>query len=66
MKYRVIVKQVIIEEREVQADSINELHDKLEDQGQFIGRCVKPAEITELVGMVFDEDGRSMGTANFN
>lgn len=65
-KYKIIVTQVIVEEREVDASSMKELNEKIEDQGQFIGRCVKPAFPRELSGKIYDEDGRLVQLAIFD
>jgi hypothetical protein len=56
-KYKIVVTQIMQEVREVEADSMAELQEKLEDQGEFIGRCVEPTQTKELSGIIYTEDG---------
>lgn len=66
VKYKIVITQIITEEREVEAKDFNELQAKLEDQQEFIGRCVKPSTTTELSGTIYTEDGRSIDKVIFD
>jgi len=63
--YKIVVTQIIQTEREVKASSFEELKAKLDDQGEWIGKCTKPSFVKDFNGRVCNEKGETISIVSF-
>lgn len=64
-KYKVVIRTVYEEVREVGANSTQEVQELIKEQGVFVGRFIEPNKPVEISGKVYDKKNELVISTDF-